>query len=80
RSLLTLLARHPRTTLRTHSVNGRTGLVVRYDEQVVAVISLDIAGHLVVQVWVILNPDKLRSWNRPAAPAPRNNTSPIRGE
>ncbi|MFI6579631.1 sigma factor-like helix-turn-helix DNA-binding protein [Embleya sp. NPDC050493] len=65
RSLLTLLARHPRTTLRTHSVNGRTGLVVRYDEQVVAVITLDIAGHLVVQVWVVLNPDKLRSWNQP---------------
>jgi RNA polymerase sigma-70 factor, ECF subfamily len=65
RSLLTLLARHPRTTLRSHSVNGRTGLVVRYDEQVVAVITLDVAGDLVVQVWVVLNPDKLSSWNRP---------------
>ncbi|WP_189986458.1 RNA polymerase subunit sigma, partial [Streptomyces spinoverrucosus] len=43
-SLLTLLTRHPRTTLHTHSVNGRTGLLVRYDHQVAAVISLDIAG------------------------------------
>ncbi|WP_416980947.1 sigma factor-like helix-turn-helix DNA-binding protein [Streptomyces sp. T028] len=71
RSLLTLLAHHSRTTVTTHSVNGRTGLVARYDGQVAAVISLDIAGHHVVQVWVVLNPDKLRSWNRP--PTPRGN-------
>jgi RNA polymerase sigma-70 factor (ECF subfamily) len=67
RSLLTLLARHPRTTLDTHPVNGRTGLVVRYDRQVAGVISLDVAGPHVVQVWVTLNPDKLRSWNRSSA-------------
>ncbi|SEF16898.1 sigma factor-like helix-turn-helix DNA-binding protein [Streptomyces sp. Ag109_O5-10] len=66
-SLLTLLARHPRTALTTHSVNGRTGLVVRYDCQVAAVISLDIAEHRVAQAWVVLNPDKLRSWNQPPA-------------
>ncbi|AKZ53531.1 putative RNA polymerase sigma factor [Streptomyces ambofaciens ATCC 23877] len=65
RSLLTLLSRRPRTTLDTHSVNGRTGLVARYDDQVAAVITLDIAGAHVVQVWVVLNPDKLRGWNRP---------------
>ncbi|WP_328890908.1 sigma factor [Streptomyces sp. NBC_00316] len=69
RSMLTLMARCPRTTLHTHSVNGRTGLVIRYDRQVAAVISLDIAGDQVVQVWVILNPDKLRSWNPPGPPA-----------
>lgn len=65
RSLVTLLARHPRTTLVTHAVNGRTGLVVRYGRQVGAVVSLDVAGAQVVQVWVTLNPDKLRSWNHP---------------
>ncbi|MER8157968.1 sigma factor-like helix-turn-helix DNA-binding protein [Streptomyces sp. NPDC094472] len=67
-SLLTLLAHRPRTTLTTHSVNGRTGLVARYDRQVAAVISLDITDHRVAQVWVVLNPEKLRSWNRPPAP------------
>jgi RNA polymerase sigma-70 factor, ECF subfamily len=67
-SLLTLLARRPRTTLTTHSVNGSTGLVARYDHQVAAVISLDIANHQVAQVWVVLNPDKLRTWNDPPAP------------
>ncbi|MEV6176756.1 RNA polymerase subunit sigma [Streptomyces sp. NPDC052015] len=64
-SLLNLLARHPRTTLHTCPVNGRTGLVARYDDQVAAVVTLDVTGSRVVQVWVVLNPDKLRSWNRP---------------
>ncbi|WP_109030492.1 sigma-70 family RNA polymerase sigma factor family protein [Streptomyces rubrogriseus] len=67
RSLLTLLARHPRTTVHTRPVNGRTGLVARYDGQVAAVVCLDLAGTRVVQIWVVLNPDKLRSWNRPRA-------------
>src|SRR5205085_1839816 len=66
-SLLTLLARHPRITLDTHPVNGRTGLFVRYDRQVAGVISLDVDGPQVVQIWVTLNPDKLRSWNRSSA-------------
>ncbi|MFD8565467.1 sigma factor-like helix-turn-helix DNA-binding protein [Streptomyces sp. NPDC059639] len=70
RSLLTLLAPRARTTVDPHSVNGRTGLVVRYDRQVAAVISLDIAERRVVQVWVVVNPDKLRPWNR-AAPGRR---------
>ena len=67
-SLLTLLADRPRTTLTTRSVNGRTGLLVRYGRQVAAVISLDVADGRVAQVWVMLNPDKLRSWN-PSHPA-----------
>lgn len=67
-SLLTLLAHRPRTTVTPQSVNGRTGLVARYDRQVAAVITLDIADHRIAQVWVILNPDKLRSWNQPRTP------------
>jgi RNA polymerase sigma-70 factor (ECF subfamily) len=67
RSLLTLLSHRPRTALDLHSANGRTGIVVRYDGQVAAVISFDIADHRVVQVWAVLNPDKLRLWNRPDA-------------
>ncbi|MBW8699151.1 ECF RNA polymerase sigma factor SigJ [Streptomyces sp. MBT84] len=65
RSLLNLLARQPRTTLHTCPVNGSTGLVARYDGQVAAVLTLDVADSLVVQVWAVLNPDKLRSWNLP---------------
>jgi len=70
RTLLTLLARRPRTTLSAQSVNGRTGLVVRYEHRVAAVICLDVADHRVAHVWVILNPDKLRSWNLPSDPLP----------
>ena len=66
RSLLALLAGRPRTTLHCQSVNGRTGLVVRYGNEVAAVISLDVAGDRVVQIWAVLNPDKLRHWNRDA--------------
>ncbi|MFJ3759676.1 RNA polymerase subunit sigma [Streptomyces sp. NPDC090080] len=62
RSLLTLLAPQPRTTLNTGSVNGRTGLVAHYDREIAAVLTLDVAAPYVVQVWVTLNPDKLRSW------------------
>ncbi|MFC8248539.1 sigma factor [Streptomyces chartreusis] len=66
RSLLTLLAGRPGTTLHCQSVNGRTGIVVRYGDKVAAVISLDVAGDHVVQIWAVLNPDKLRHWNRAA--------------
>ncbi|MFJ9248248.1 hypothetical protein [Streptomyces sp. NPDC101776] len=64
-SLLRLLPRRPHTTLTTHSVNGRTGLVARYGHQVAAVIRIDVANDRVAQFWVVLNPDELRSWNRP---------------
>ncbi|MDT6983101.1 RNA polymerase subunit sigma [Streptomyces lusitanus] len=64
RSVLRLLDRPPHTTtLAAHSVNGRTGLVVRHDRRVVAVLSLEVAGAEVVRMWVVVNPDKLRSWN-----------------
>jgi RNA polymerase sigma-70 factor (ECF subfamily) len=29
-----------------------------------------VADHRVVQLWVVLNPDKLRSWNRSPGPRP----------
>ncbi len=63
RGLLRLLDRGPHTTLAAHSVNGRTGLVVRHDRRVVAVLSLDVSGTEAVRVWVVVNPDKLRPWN-----------------
>lgn len=64
RALLTLLAPRPHTTLRLHPANGRTAIVVRHRDQVAAVISFAVARHLVTRVWAVLNPDKLRSWNR----------------
>ncbi|PWI14790.1 RNA polymerase subunit sigma [Streptomyces sp. Act143] len=64
RTLLTSVAGRPGTGVAAQSVNGRTGLVVRYGHQVAAVIGLDVADHRVALVWVTVNPDKLRSWNR----------------
>lgn len=33
-------------------------------QEVAAVIGLDVAGPHVVQVWVTLDPDKIRPWNQ----------------
>ncbi|MFJ4467975.1 RNA polymerase subunit sigma [Streptomyces sp. NPDC089424] len=71
RTLMTLLPRCPRTRLQTRAINGRTGLVVFSDRQVAAVISLDVAGRRIQQLYVILNPDKLRSWREPDGEATR---------
>ncbi|MGW4549007.1 RNA polymerase subunit sigma [Streptomyces violaceorubidus] len=69
RALLTLLAPRPRTVLHLRGANGRTAIVVRHHDQVAAVISFDIADQRVTHVWAVLNPDKLRGWNRPHPPA-----------
>ena len=66
-TLLTLLTPRPHTTLHLHPANGRTAIVVRHNAQVAAVISFDITDHQVTHVWAVLNPDKLRTWNRPHA-------------
>ncbi|MGW4599051.1 RNA polymerase subunit sigma [Streptomyces sp. NPDC004457] len=75
RTLLTLLTPRPRTTLHLSPANGRTAIVVRHNAQVAAVISFDIADHHVFQVWAVLNPDKLRTWNRPHTPGAPTSTA-----
>ncbi len=46
-----------------HPVNGHTGLVVRDAGRVIAIVILNVRARLVCDVWVVLNPDKLRRWN-----------------
>ncbi|MFI6677211.1 nuclear transport factor 2 family protein [Kribbella sp. NPDC050470] len=53
--------------LAVQPVNGQAGVVLRRAEQAVAVISLSVAGAEATAVWVVLNPEKLRSWHRPSA-------------
>jgi RNA polymerase sigma-70 factor (ECF subfamily) len=60
-----LLTDLPGADLAVETVNGRAGLVVRRAGQAVAVVSLSVAGAEATAVWVVLNPDKLRSWHRP---------------
>jgi RNA polymerase sigma-70 factor (ECF subfamily) len=64
RVLRALLGGQPELAMTGQSVNGATGLVVHHDQAVVAVLTLEIVGDRGHQVCVVLNPDKLRSWNR----------------
>ena len=43
-------------------VNGRPGLVARLDGRVVAVIATEVRGGRLTDIWMVLNPDKLRAW------------------
>jgi RNA polymerase sigma-70 factor (ECF subfamily) len=65
RFVAALLTGEPGTDFAVEPVNGRAGLVLRRGGQAVAVVSLSVAGVEVTAVWVVLNPDKLRSWHRP---------------
>ncbi|MQY13556.1 hypothetical protein SRB5_37040 [Streptomyces sp. RB5] len=68
RSLLTLLPPRADVTMAPRSVNGRTALLVHYRGRVAAIISLTVADGRATQLWVTVNPDKLRPWNRNARP------------
>jgi len=46
------------------SVNSLPGLVLAREEAVVGVLTADMRDHLLRNVWVVCNPDKLRHWNR----------------
>ncbi|MFI7065765.1 hypothetical protein ACIBL3_32535 [Kribbella sp. NPDC050124] len=56
--------------LAVEPVNGSPGVVLRRAGQAVAVISLSVAGAEATGVWVVLNPDKLRTWHRRTAEGP----------
>ncbi|WP_206488345.1 RNA polymerase sigma factor SigJ [Rhodococcus sp. KRD162] len=43
-------------------VNGLSGIVIRRSNQVVGVIGLGTADDVVSDIWIVLNPDKLRHW------------------
>ena len=45
-------------------VNGQSGLVLSRQGRVAAVVSVSVRHKRVTDLWVILNPDKLRHWNR----------------
>jgi len=44
------------------TVNGRPGLVAEQDGVVVSVFAFDVADRRVTRMWVVRNPEKLRSW------------------
>jgi RNA polymerase sigma-70 factor (ECF subfamily) len=44
------------------TVNGRPGLVSEQDGRVVTVFAFDVDGDRIKHIWVVRNPDKLRTW------------------
>ena len=65
RLLVRLLATAPDMVATPQSVNGHAGLVFRRDDSVIGVLSLDARGDTVHDIWIVLNPEKLRRWNTP---------------
>ncbi|MEU6714574.1 hypothetical protein ABZ897_24160 [Nonomuraea sp. NPDC046802] len=63
RFLIGVVARRPGVEMSSHAVNGRTGLVLRQEEVVVGVVSCGVRDGRITDVWLVLNPEKLRGWN-----------------
>jgi RNA polymerase sigma-70 factor (ECF subfamily) len=57
-----LLGHRQGTTLTVEAVNGGSGIVQRSAGQVTAVVTLGVVATKVVDVWIVLSPDKLRHW------------------
>jgi RNA polymerase sigma-70 factor (ECF subfamily) len=63
RFLLGVLGKQDGIETRIEAVNGRSGLVFRHQGVVVSVAALETRAGLISDLWVVLNPDKLRTWN-----------------
>jgi hypothetical protein len=60
-----LLAERPRITITREAVNGRPGLALRRLGRVIAVIAAETDGTRITTLWIVLDPAKLRAWQRP---------------
>lgn len=54
------------TEISEQEVNGQSGLVLRRDGRVFGIVSVNVRDQLVTDLWIVVNRDKLRHWNRPA--------------
>jgi RNA polymerase sigma-70 factor (ECF subfamily) len=61
--LVRLLGEAPAVAVSEQSVNGYAGLVFRHDGRVVGVLSADIEAETIIDIWIVVNPEKLRHWN-----------------
>ena len=62
RACVDLAERAPGLTILERTVNGQPGLVAQRDGLTAAVLAFDIADDRIKNMWVILNPEKLRPW------------------
>ena len=58
-----LLIRYPGFRMEPGHINGRPGIVMVSDGRVVGVINAVRRGRRVQEMWIVVNPDKLRHWN-----------------
>ena len=63
RLLIRVFSTVPGVTATEQSVNGQAGLVFRQGRRVVGVLSANIKAGRILDIWLVLNPDKLRHWN-----------------
>ncbi|MDR7186426.1 hypothetical protein J2X85_003462 [Microbacterium trichothecenolyticum] len=49
--------------LRVESVNGVPGIVVCREGRVAGVLSICVRGRLILEAWLVLNPEKLTHWS-----------------
>jgi hypothetical protein len=49
-------------TVLERAVNGQPGLVVQVDGVTVTVFAFEVAADRITHIWVVRNPEKLRSW------------------
>jgi hypothetical protein len=64
-------------TLHERTVNGEPGLVAAEAGVTVTVFAFDVAGDRIKRIWVIRNPEKLRSWDHELTRAPDQDTSVV---
>ncbi|MFD1713435.1 RNA polymerase sigma factor SigJ [Amnibacterium flavum] len=64
RFLLGILAKQSELVATLEPVGDRTGFVFRRDGVVTSVVTANVRGDVVTDVWIVLNPDKLDAWNR----------------
>jgi RNA polymerase sigma-70 factor (ECF subfamily) len=61
--LLELIAYFPRLRLEPGEINGTPGIVLLSAQHVVGVLNAARRGGRAQQLWIVVNPDKLRHWN-----------------
>ncbi|NUP04297.1 MAG: RNA polymerase sigma factor SigJ [Nonomuraea sp.] len=59
---LVLAGKTSALTLVERTVNGQPGLVVKQDDDTVAVLAFEVAGDRIKHIWAVRNPEKLRAW------------------
>ena len=64
-ALCELLRLGAASTSTISAVNGSPAIVFREAGEVIAVLALRLRRRKASEVWIVVNPDKLRHWNRP---------------